>query len=57
VELEGEVLGESDTVTGAVATLELTEVAPGEYVFFCAVPGHREGGMEGDLTVTGPGKP
>lgn len=54
VELEGETIGESDTVVGAIATLELTEVAPGEYVFFCAVPGHRESGMEGDLTVTGP---
>ncbi len=24
---------------------------PGEYVFYCTVPGHREGGMEGKLIV------
>jgi plastocyanin len=31
------------------ATLTLT---PGTYTFFCAVPGHRQSGMQGTLTVS-----
>jgi plastocyanin len=51
VEVEGNGVEEvSDTVTGADTSLSVT-LEPGEYVFYCAVPGHREGGMEGTLTV------
>jgi plastocyanin len=50
---ETDILGESDTITASTTSLEL-QLDPGEYVFFCTVPGHREGGMEGDLTVSGP---
>jgi len=35
---------------GGVSELQV-ELDPGEYAFYCSVPGHREGGMEGTLTV------
>jgi plastocyanin len=49
-DVEEELLGESETITGAETELQV-DVVPGEYVFFCTVPGHREGGMEGVITV------
>ena len=35
---------------GGVSTIEV-DLKPGEYTFFCSVPGHREGGMEGPLVI------
>lgn len=46
----GQLLAESSTVANE-DTEASAELVPGEYVFFCTIPGHREGGMEGVLTV------
>jgi len=36
---------------GKSADMSFTPTRPGEYVFYCTVPGHREVGMEGTLMV------
>lgn len=35
---------------GGVSEVEV-DLEPGNYAFYCSVPGHREGGMEGELAV------
>jgi len=52
VAIEGNGVDEkTDTVTNSDVSLTV-ELEAGEYTFYCSVPGHREGGMEGTLTVT-----
>ncbi|QEC46373.1 hypothetical protein FSW04_01445 [Baekduia soli] len=44
------VVGATKTIQDATATATVT-LSPGRYVFYCSVDGHRQGGMQGTLTV------
>jgi plastocyanin len=47
---DGNAVGGTDTVTGS-STSTTADLKAGTYTFFCDIPGHREAGMEGTLTV------
>jgi plastocyanin len=46
----GETIAKTEIIAeGSDSTV--ANLKPGEYTFYCSVPGHREAGMEGTLTV------
>jgi plastocyanin len=47
---EGTIIGKTDLVSGD-STSTTVDLQAGTYTYFCDVPGHRGGGMEGTLTV------
>jgi uncharacterized cupredoxin-like copper-binding protein len=47
----GEEVGATELVAGGKAVTTISDLKPGKYTFYCTVPGHREAGMEGTLTV------
>ena len=52
IAIEGNGVSEQGKVVqgGGTSTITAT-LKPGTYTFFCSVPGHREGGMQGKLVV------
>ncbi|HST34069.1 MAG TPA: plastocyanin/azurin family copper-binding protein [Solirubrobacteraceae bacterium] len=46
----GEQVGATPTFSGGSKSVSVN-LKPGTYKFFCSVPGHRQAGMEGTLTV------
>jgi uncharacterized cupredoxin-like copper-binding protein len=47
---KGEEVGATELIASGSDTTTV-DLKPGKYHFFCTVPGHREAGMEGTLTV------
>ena len=50
LEIEGVSGWKIEAEAGQTATDTIT-ASPGDYVIFCSIPGHRDAGMEGRLTV------
>lgn len=50
-EAGGDQIGGTEVITQDSASVELSDLKPGTYAYWCTVPGHLEAGMEGTLTV------
>ncbi|HYG95953.1 MAG TPA: cupredoxin domain-containing protein [Solirubrobacterales bacterium] len=46
----GEDIGGTEVITESNESAKV-DLKPGDYTFYCSVPGHRQGGMEGTLKV------
>jgi uncharacterized cupredoxin-like copper-binding protein len=44
-------LGQTPIFSGGTKSFTVTLTA-GKYIYYCSVPGHREAGMQGTLTVS-----
>jgi uncharacterized cupredoxin-like copper-binding protein len=47
----GKTIGKTELIAESSTSAALTNLKPGTYHYYCTVPGHREAGMEGTLTV------
>jgi plastocyanin len=51
LEQDGNELAKSELISSGDSSTATATLKAGKYVYFCDVPGHRDGGMEGTLTV------